>query len=276
MSVDLLKADRYLRQMLIADPDRLKFGASVVGAGAIGSVVVIALAKLGMKNIKVFDPDVFSLHNVANQLCLESGHLGTNKAISIANLANSMSAPIEGKLRVTGYPAKIEKEKVVFNSKPSEFSSAGESLFIGKDPVLAKDLFEGIVISCPDCMEARKDVWQTAKMNPRTPYLIDCRMAAQWMQILVVNTMSVKDHRRYEASLISNEDATPEPCGARGIIYTSLRAGASITNIVKRLQLGELVPDEINEDISSGSVTIKVREKTVSNATELALATAEY
>ena len=50
----------------------------VVGVGATGSHVVYNLAKLGVKNIHVWDADVVEPHNVANQL-YELPHVGMNK-----------------------------------------------------------------------------------------------------------------------------------------------------------------------------------------------------
>jgi molybdopterin/thiamine biosynthesis adenylyltransferase len=255
MSGEIERSGKYLRQMDFANPDKFRYTVTIIGAGAVGSPTVIALAKMGVKRIKLLDFDVIEEHNVANQMCLEKQHLGKTKATAIAQLAMDMSA---GSV-VEPYVGKLEGELV--NLRDSE------------EPVLAKDFVEGIVILAPDDMVARADTWKACKFNPKVCMVIDCRMAAEYMEIYTANPLQAKECIAYEKTLISNEDATPDPCGARGIIYTSLIAGGKIAHLVKKIQLGEEIPAEITEDISNGFVTLKTRDgKTGTNRESLSKA----
>jgi molybdopterin/thiamine biosynthesis adenylyltransferase len=259
MSETTQRNERYLRQMDFADPAKFKLPVSILGLGAAGSVIAIGVAKMGVPQLNLVDFDFFETHNVANQFCLESQHLGQNKAEAIADLALKMSALTTP--QVTPFPYKLSGH---------EFWCPKMG-FVSINPA-PKNIFKGIVISCPDDMEARKDLWNLCKYNPAVPYLIDVRMAAQYLVIYIINTMRSKDIRTYEPTLHTNDQASPEPCGARGIIYTSMMVGAQVTNLVKKIQLGEKVPEEIRQDLLTGELTIVHDGKIISNREELVLA----
>ena len=58
----------YLRQQDIVDQPRLaSTPITVIGAGAIGSFVVLGLAKSGALDITVWDHDSVAVHNLSNQ-----------------------------------------------------------------------------------------------------------------------------------------------------------------------------------------------------------------
>jgi len=67
----------YWRQQDIFVPQDQKI--TVIGAGGIGSWVVLGLVKTGFKNIEVWDGDVVEEHNIPNQL-FSAKHCGQNKA----------------------------------------------------------------------------------------------------------------------------------------------------------------------------------------------------
>jgi molybdopterin/thiamine biosynthesis adenylyltransferase len=55
----------------------------VIGAGAVGSAIVLQLAKLGLEKIRVWDPDVVEPHNLANQRYLQAD-IGAFKVEALA------------------------------------------------------------------------------------------------------------------------------------------------------------------------------------------------
>ncbi len=69
---------RFNGQLDLVDQKALKLPITVIGAGGIGSWTVLALAKMGCSNIKVYDFDRVEDHNVASQFFKE-GQLGLDK-----------------------------------------------------------------------------------------------------------------------------------------------------------------------------------------------------
>lgn len=249
--------ERFLRQLGLADPSKFRYPVTILGVGAIGSAVALALSKMGTPlGLTLIDPDTFEDHNVANQFCLEKMAPTAYKANHIGQLCTDMGAVGD----VVNIIAKLEGENFhhqvtqrVYPAKPS---------------------LHGIVVSTPDNMTARKDLWKLCLYNAETPWLIDARMAAQYLQILTVETFHKESTKAYRETLIDDKDATPDACSARGIIYTSFIAGGLIALIIKKIQLGEPVWSEIRMDIATLQLEIKLPNgEWVSNGEALALAT---
>ncbi len=103
-------------------------------------------------------------------------------------------------------------------------------------------------------MATRKMIWDAVKDKSR--WLIDGRMAAQMLDLYVVDLEEEADREYYEASLYSDEEALDEPCTARGIVYTSLFAGAHIGNIVKQLAFGPPAPRRLTHVIEHNILNV--------------------
>lgn len=245
----------FLRQMGFADPRKFKFPVTILGAGSVGSAAALAVSKMGVKDITLIDYDVFEAHNISNQLCFEHEHIGIPKVEALANLIFKM-AP--SGVVVHPYQRKLVGTKLV-DIRDGEL-------------VDAKSFFRGIVLNCPDDMDARKNAWELCKFNPKVPYVIDLRMAAQYLKIYIASTMQTRSIQDYEKTLHGNEDASQDPCGMRSIIYTSLIAGALAAKFVKSVQLGEPMPSEYEMDIHNGTTKQLVRGIPVASAEEHAQA----
>jgi len=284
------KAARFLRQSEIADPDKFKYAVSILGVGAIGSAIAIAVAKMGVpRGMSLVDYDLFEDHNVANQFCYEKEHLGEPKAKAIFELCRKMGysadsgithgcdyhfAKLEGKELV---PYEIFHQNAEAVSIPPSLCSRPKKdnpRDLDKNLRL-REAFQGIIVSTPDSMQARKDLWTLCKYNPDTPYLIDVRVGGlgQYIVIYVTGTMLSGDIKRYEETLHTDEEANQDPCGARGVSYTSFVAGGFATNLIKKLQLGEEVPQKIQMDLSTFELTqVLANGEMVTNREALALA----
>jgi hypothetical protein len=242
----------FLRQLEIANPLKFRHSVTILGVGSVGSASALALGKMGLRKVTLIDFDVFEPHNVANQLCFESLHLGKPKVEGIAGLLKSMAPP---GLEVETHQMKLEGSSLVSTSQPEK----------KKD---ARSVLKGILINCPDDMKARADAWEIAKLNPQIPYVIDVRMAAQFLKMYLVSTMDLRQAQRYEKSLHSNKEASEDPCGQRAIIYTTLVAGALVAKFVKSLQLGECVPEEFEMDLHQGTTLQLLKGRQVASREE--------
>src|SRR5207244_2270936 len=60
-------ATRFWRQLDLLPLERLDVPVTVIGAGAVGSFVTLTLAKMGLRDLTVFDDDVVDVHNLPNQ-----------------------------------------------------------------------------------------------------------------------------------------------------------------------------------------------------------------
>lgn len=255
MSLEESREINYLRQLDIANPKDFKLPVSILGCGAAGSAIAIGLAKMGISDLSLVDYDSFEAHNVANQFCLEKDHVGKNKASALATLICAMSAM---KMKeIHSYPVKLVGDHF-------EHYVDCTKKFI--PTVLSRsEVFRGILISCPDDMQARMDLWNYAKLNPKTPYIIDTRMSGQFVVIYAESTLSSSSIARYQKTLYTNEQASEDPCGARGIIYTSMMVGSLVVNLVKKIQLQEKIPHELRFDLYNGEFTQFFDGQMVSN-----------
>lgn len=251
-------AERYLRQMDFANPTKFKYANTILGVGAVGSAAAIGISKVGNpRGLTLIDCDRFEEHNMSNQLSVLN-HVGMPKAVAVAQLCTQMGAmeevrPVFGRL--------IGKEISHLDMVNPSIASA------------AAKYFRGIVISTPDNMPARKDVWGICKYNPETPFVLDARIAGQYIQLIAVDTMTGASQKFYESTLFNDDEATPESCSGRGVIDCSLIAGGILTTWSRKLQLGEEVPWELRLDVTSWEVSLVLRGgKKVSNRSALAAA----
>ena len=206
--------NRFLRQMDICSPEKLKFPITVIGAGAIGSASVITLAKMGCSDITVWDDDLLEEHNVSNQICsLDS--IGKPKVEALAQLTQSL----------TGVDLKPRFERY-----------RGQRL-------------EGLVIAAVDSMTARQDIWKRCKLNTFIPLLIDARMGAEFARLYCIRPVDPDEADFYEQNLYPEGEAEHLPCSARAIIYCPTIIGGAIALLVKSHATGASTPKEILFDL---------------------------
>jgi len=254
-------SERFMRQIEIADPAKFKYPVTLLGVGAIGSAAAIAIGKMGCpKGMILIDFDWFEEHNVANQLCQETVDIGVPKVAAVAELCKKM-----GHIG----PCAEHHRKLV-----------GENLVVRFGPhkghvESARPYIEGIVLSTPDSMKARKDLWALCKYNVAVPTVIDVRVAGMGQNVVIhtTGTMLPDDIKRYEATLYDDSEASIDPCGARGVIFTTLIAGGIVASLVRKIQLEEPIPRTIELDVSTLQLTQVLHNgERVTNQEALALA----
>jgi hypothetical protein len=141
-----------------------------------------------------------------------------------------------------------------------------------------REFLRGIVISTPDSMEARKDLWKSCLFNPQVERVIDVRVAGmgQYIEVHTAKPMLSADSKRYLETLYDDSAASTDPCGARGVIFTTLFAGGLIASLVRKIQLGMKIPVKITFDTSSFEVQHTFEDGSFSSNREaLSLAMAE-
>jgi hypothetical protein len=214
----------FLRQLDFFDPEKDgNVGVEIIGAGGIGSFVALALAKLGINKMRVWDGDKVENHNLPNQLHAIAS-VGVPKAESIAKVCHDLG----------------EVDIEVKNEFWTPEKAAGLS---------------GIVISAVDSMgrnanrdtDGRKEIWEAVKMNTNVRLFIDCRIGGEFIRILSVRP--INDYMKYgwyEKNLFEDKDAAPLPCTAKSIIDVGFMVAAIVTRLVRGyLKNGEVMHDVI-------------------------------
>lgn len=200
--------------------DHPKASVTFVGVGGIGSFAATAVAKLGVPNITLIDPDIVEVHNAPNQFH-RIADAGEPKVAALA-------AQIEGHIGTspTGYQARI--------NEAGNWERDGQG-------ALPRDL-SGVVVSGLDSMAARKSLWEhKIKMNPQVSLYIDGRIAGELILLYALCPYDVKAIEHYEKTLHSDDDAEPAVCTERGLIDVGFMIGALVSRMVRLHFAGETV-----------------------------------
>jgi molybdopterin/thiamine biosynthesis adenylyltransferase len=189
---------------------------TLIGTGGIGAMTAVALAKMGIGKLILYDSDLVEEINLPVQF-LKISDIGKAKVIAVerAVLEYADSIAVEHRF-----------QKVVSGTQlqPSH-----------------------ITISAVDSIGARKEIWASVKhQNPL--WYIDARMSAEHFQMYAVEL----DHYSwYEASLEVQDDRLipDEPCTSKATIYTACTAAGHIGAAVRRIITGCQRPEILNHDI---------------------------
>ncbi len=210
-----MSAPDFTRQLDIVTPDDLTTPVTIIGVGGIGSPTALALVKMGVASLTVFDPDTVEAHNLPNQV-FPVADVGRPKVTSVRDMIAAM----------TGTQVRARPE-----------------LFAGQ-PV------RGIVVVATDSMATRSDIRaRSGRFNADVLLYIDARMGAQVCRVYSVMPTDPDDVRYYEGTLYTDVAAAEEPCTARATIYTGFAAAALIANQVRQHATGGQVSREIVLDM---------------------------
>lgn len=217
----------FWRQWDLISPDDLTTPITVIGAGGIGSPLVLALTKMGAAALTVFDDDLIEDHNLPNQFYRE-GDLGRFKVEALQEIVQNF----------TGTKIAIREER---------FEGGQEA---------RKDL-RGLVIAAVDTMEARGSIWTSVRFNPNVNLFIDARMGAEVCRIYTIRPCDPIDVSFYEDMLYTDDGTVPEPCTARAIIYNVFMIAALVANQVKKFAKDEELYSEIIFDLKTLTLMLK-------------------
>lgn len=200
----------FWRQLDIISPAELaRVTVTMIGVGGLGSPTAMALAKMGIQEFHIYDPDTVEQHNVPNQM-YSLGDIGKSKVEAIRDVIQGMGAD------------------------PNIYFEAFENQQI-----------QGVVIVTVDSMAARKLVWDKVKFSPMVPLLIDARMGAEEGRIFTANPSDLDDIKRYESYLYTDEEAVELPCTAQSIIYNTFAVASQVCRLVKGYAAMETLPKEL-------------------------------
>lgn len=197
------------------------FSVALIGAGGIGSPTALALAKMGIPDIVVFDFDQVDSENVSCQM-YGNEDIGMWKVEALKSLVSRYA------------------DDVIF---PVAQRINGEHVDLGG--------FD-IIISAVDSLKARKDIWREVKLSECAWYL-DARMGSEIAQLLSVD---LRNSDWYESVLyaISDEDVPDEPCTSKSTVYCGFSIAGHLGRAVRMIVTGEHRPGILTHNIKEETI----------------------
>ncbi len=210
----------FWRQLDLVNIEALmRMDISIIGCGGIGSPTTLALAKMGIEQITVYDKDIIEIHNIPNQL----------------HLVNMIDKPKVDSIK------KIVKQLtgVNINVDPTHFEQ--------------QQLTE-ITIVGTDSMSSRKRVFEEFLQQKQAKILIDARMAGNYFNIFYVTKFDKNTLIKYATTILPDDDKNVEEqkCTEKAIIYNTFGIASFICNIIKKVANKEYIPFKYVFDYMSG------------------------
>jgi molybdopterin/thiamine biosynthesis adenylyltransferase len=189
----------FWRQLDLFAPSNFKKSVTVIGVGATGSYIAYLLAKMGCRDISVFDHDEIENHNLPNQI------FGLNDM---------------GVKKVEALQRRIFTDCGIVIKPHAKLFERGE--------------LSGIVFVCTDTMKSRAQIWhESVKYKLGVDLMIEMRMAAEGGQIYAIKPSMPRQIAAYEKTLFKDEEAEESPCSRRAIAPTvATVAGMSVFTLI--------------------------------------------
>jgi predicted ThiF/HesA family dinucleotide-utilizing enzyme len=201
---------------LVTPTDFDKYHITIIGAGGIGSPTTLALSKMGVEKLFIYDDDKVEKHNLPNQMYRVSD-IDKYKVEATKDICNDFAGT-----PITSYNEKFENQEI-----------------------------NGIVISGVDTMKSRSDIWKRMKYNPVVNIYIDARMGAEVCRILTVKPFDPDDVKWYEKTLFTDDKASEEVCTAKSVIYNTFTIAGLIASQVKKFARAQPFAREIVFDLKN-------------------------
>lgn len=205
------------RQIDLLPPEKLGDRVTVIGAGAIGSFLILQMAKLGFADIVVYDDDVVSEENMNSQFY---------------------------RVRDLGKPKVEALREIVADFTGTEIDIVKGRYDGGR--------FSGYVIVAVDNMATRKLVFEQHEMKSlNTKGILDPRMGAETAILHVYQPMVDKDCVSYQKSLYDDDAAVTERCTAKTTMYTVNLLSGLVAKTMKDLVTNSTYLKNVSWDIKS-------------------------
>lgn len=186
------------RQLDLVPESILTKPVTVVGAGAIGSWTMLALAKMGFDYLTVWDFDEVDIVNMSSQF-YAVGDVEDSKVWALLD------------------------HLTIFTGKR----------FQGANDKYTNQALNGVVVMAVDSMRCRREIYEAQKGNLGCSWIIDARMGAETALIFTINPNDPADQEFYEKSLYTDEEATQAPCTAKSTTYCSLVLSGLVAKTVR-------------------------------------------
>ena len=172
---------------------------TLIGAGAVGSFAALALTKLGVEHLTVYDNDTVESHNIPNQFYKEVAHEGLPKVGALQEVVKEFNGVTIGAVR---------------------------GLYV-------KQKLDEVVVVATDSMSSRKLVFDQFCKQKSAKYLIEARMGGELGFVYGVDKKNKQQMKLYKKTWYSDAQATPIACTEKAIIYNVLMISSLICRAFK-------------------------------------------
>lgn len=213
-----------VNQSLVSSKD-----VSIIGCGALGSAVAMALAKMGVNGFTLFDDDGVNVVNLPNQM-YRIEDVGKFKVEALSEIIRAYNNDANV----------VEFNQRYFDQKLTE-----------------------IVIVTTDSMNSRSLIWGKFQDQLQTRILIEARMGSEEGQIYTISkefyhapeclkpiakdrwVVSSSDQRFYQDRLYSDATASQAKCTEKAIIYNVFMIASLVCRAFKAAVHKETFPREV-------------------------------
>ncbi|MDR0607512.1 MAG: ThiF family adenylyltransferase [Candidatus Peribacteria bacterium] len=155
----------------------------IVGVGAVGSKVALEVAKLGVKNLHIWDDDVVEAHNISNQAFYKERDIGKRKVVALS----------EHIQQATGLIPTVHDTKVDANTELGE-----------------------VVFLLVDNMAARKEIFDGLSYTMTTEVIIEIRMGTRSGYIYTIDPNDVEQIEFWQTNWYPDKEVIqPSACGSK-------------------------------------------------------------
>jgi molybdopterin/thiamine biosynthesis adenylyltransferase len=207
---------------------------SIIGAGGIGAPATLALAKMGVPQIEVWDSDTVGEENLGPQIY----------------------GPKE-----VGIPKVLALSRFIKRHAPWCDLTTKHAMYEGED------LDCDVIVAAVDSLSTRKVIWGAIDNDSRR-LLVDPRMGAEVLTVFAV--IPAEDHEWYPAEL--EGEALEATCTSKATFHCGLVSGAMVAQAVKAWVVNEQQHVEYTMDLRFISLLTLDRETKKSIAAEQAAA----
>ncbi|MDB5194368.1 MAG: thiamine biosynthesis protein ThiF [Parcubacteria group bacterium] len=196
----------------------------VVGVGATGSRIALALAKLGISEIHLWDYDRIEPHNVPNQV-FGNNHVGEFKVDALQNIIREQTG-----ITVTAHNERVDGSQQL-----------GVAVFL-----------------LTDTMASRQEIWKGAlRYKTHVKLVVETRMGKNSGRVYAVNPSSPTHVRGWEETLYSDDMAEVSACGTSITVGSTAEvvSGLAVWQLIRwhqnqeELKLGKILTDEVENEL---------------------------
>ena len=196
-------ANNYIDQIKFFNPETWLYQVHLIGAGGINNMLGPCLAKMGIKEIHIWDDDKLEARNCPTEVAYSYNMVGQPKTTAMHDMIR--------------YLMGNDTVKVIEH----------------QERVTATTELEGVVISGVDSMASRKIIWEAIQANfIDIPLYIDGRSAGKRISIFALSPADFDATEKYKTWLFDDSKAMPLECGARNFPPVSLDIAAKIASII--------------------------------------------
>ena len=186
----------FLRHSAFIGSEDFSLPIHIVGCGAVGSNLALALAKMGAHNFVLWDVDCVEEHNLPNQAYLPR-HIGMAKTAALADVLKEFNPRIE----------------IQINNYFYESAYADE--------------LKGILVIATDSMKSRKMLGEAFDSNLNIRRVYEIRLGFDYGELHVVTPLDDENCYKWQSSLKDDSEIPDGPCNLR--ICTTLVSVAANT-----------------------------------------------